>query len=77
MFGQVGVNGMLFDDGCLSWVVISVYDDISYSINSVSLGYFGQYGNLYIGYVYSKSYCQVSLNLSGGVVVYCGGVIFL
>mgnify|MGYP001161792410 FL=1 len=72
--GQAGVNGTLLDDGRLSWAVTSAYDDTSHSTNSASLGYLGQYGNLYTGYAYSKSHRQASLNLSGGVVAHRGGV---
>lgn len=72
--GQAGINGTLLDDGRLSWAVTSAYDDTSLSTNSASLGYLGQYGNLYTGYAYSKSHRQASLNLSGGVVAHRGGV---
>ncbi|MCS5808825.1 fimbria/pilus outer membrane usher protein [Klebsiella pneumoniae subsp. pneumoniae] len=58
--GRLGVNGTLLDDDRLSWAVTSAYDDTSHSTNSASLGYLGQYGNLYTGYAYSKNHRQAS-----------------
>ncbi len=56
--GQAGVNGRCSMMIASSWAVTSAYDDTSHSTNSASLGYLGQYGNLYTGYAYSKSHRQ-------------------
>ncbi|AJF74514.1 membrane protein [Raoultella ornithinolytica] len=71
---QAGLNGSLLDDGRLSYALSTAYDQATKSTNSASLGYQGQYGNVYAGYAYNNASRQVSANLAGGMVAHRGGI---
>ncbi|HFZ8994128.1 TPA: fimbria/pilus outer membrane usher protein [Citrobacter freundii] len=71
---QAGLNGSLLEDGRLSYAVSTGYDETSHSTNNASLGYQGQYGNVYGGYSYSTTNRQLSGSLSGGIIAHRGGV---
>lgn len=69
-----GLSGSLLEDNRLSYSVQAEQNDTERTAGSVSVGYKGQAGNLWLGYANSRHAQQNSLNLSGGLVAHRGGV---
>lgn len=71
-----GLSGSLLEDNSLSYAVQAEQNDSERTAGSVSMGYTGQAGKLWIGYADAERVQQSSLNLSGGLVAHSGGVTF-
>lgn len=69
-----GLSGSLLEDSRLSYSVQAEKDNATRAAGSMSMGYQGQAGNLWLGYANADNTQQSSMNLSGGIVAHAGGI---
>ncbi|CCG88405.1 Outer membrane usher protein fimD [Erwinia piriflorinigrans CFBP 5888] len=69
-----GLSGTLLDDNRLNYSLQTGHSHTGGETSSLNSGYMGSMGNIDMGYAWSDSYQQSSLNLAGGVLAHSGGV---